>query len=455
MTMAPAMTIPKERRAVAYLRRSKATDTNPGNDSREAQEAAVRRLCGDDVAMYVDWGKSGSGDGARRPEYQRLKADIARGTVGTVCAYSLTRIGRNVAELSSFVKLCNDHNVDVRTATDNIDTTTASGRAHLGMLAVFSEYELETGKERTAAAMAAIDERYARAGLPVPHGPAIYGKRWVKREDGLRVSEDDPERPIGPVLDAYREAGSVLAACALLDRRGVPAPNDRNAKGWHRLSLRRILEHYAGLGLVELPEKVGHREARVPIRATALFSGILRCHCGATMTPNVNRRPYQGRAKPPQYICCAGRGKSDLHGQVTVTERKLRAALEPEAARYIRQTKVSHKASQSDQTERDRLAKARSRAEDGYLSGLIPAAKAKAQIASIDARLVELDSQAKRGLLLWNETIPTWDDVPAMNLFLRRIWRVVQLDENMVPTVEWGVPGYMYTDEDTDEDGAA
>ncbi len=94
--------------AVAYLRRSAATTENPGNDSREAQEAAVKRLCGPDVALYVDWGISGSGQStAKREAYVSLKADIAAGRIGSVCAYGLSRLGgtrRNRSRSASCVE---------------------------------------------------------------------------------------------------------------------------------------------------------------------------------------------------------------------------------------------------------------------------------------------------------------------------------------------------------------
>ena len=46
-------------------------------------------------------------------------------------------------------------------------------------------------------------------------------------------------------------------------------------------------------------------------------------------------------------------------------------------------------------------------------------------------------------------SVPDWSDVPAMNAHLRRLWTVVTLDHEMRPTVEWGIPDYMY-----DEDAA-
>ena len=263
-----------ERLAVAYLRRSTATEANPGNDSHEAQLAAVQRLCGPAVTVYEDWGKSGRGDGSKRPEYQRLKADIVAGKVASVCAYSLTRLGRNTKELLSFAELCDKHGVTVRTSTESLDTSTAFGRFMLTILAAVAELELEMGIERSVAAQTARKERHELAGLDVPGNRPIYGTRNVT-EGGLTRVESDPERPIEPILTAYRDAGSVRGACELLRARGVPAPG--GGVVWGVSTLRRILDHYASLGMVELPE-VRSRSGRRPVKATALFAGLLRCH---------------------------------------------------------------------------------------------------------------------------------------------------------------------------------
>ena len=361
------MTISEQQRAaVAYLRRSAATESNPGNDSREAQLSAVQRLCGPDVTVYEDWGKSGSGDGSKRPEYQRLKAEIAAGRIGSVCAYSLTRLGRNARELLALVELCRVHDVTLRTASESIDTSSAMGRAMVQMMAVMAELELEQGKERSASARAARVERHRAAGLDVPGSRAMYGTVHVT-QDGITRTVEDTERPIGPVLDAYRDAGSVRGACQLLRERAIPAP--RGGEVWGVSTLRRILDHYAAIGQVELPEVMSREAGRRPVKATALFAGLLRCHCGRTMTPNVVRG---------QYYCAAGRDSgAALHGRYSVTERALLAVLEPEAARYLRQTKIGRKAAANDQQERERLTARRERIADSYLNGIISAAKAE------------------------------------------------------------------------------
>jgi len=421
--------------AAAYLRRSSADEERPGLDSRGRQEAAVRRLCGADVVLYVDWGISGSGNGAKRPEYQRLKADIAAGRITSVCAESLTRLGRNTRELLDFMALCQAHSVQVQTDKERVDTSGAMGRFLFTIMAAIGELELEMGKERSAGARMAKAARYEAAGLPMPGTLALYGKRNVTIDKLTRVISD-PDRPIEPILAAYREAGSIRGATALLQARGVPAP--KGGKLWGSTTLRRILTAYEREGLVDLPDVMTERAGRRPVRNNAaLFAGLLRCYCGHTMTPNVARH---------QYFCAAGRDSGlAIHGSYTVSERSLRRALEPIAALYQRRLVVQHKAEASVAKSSERLNKAKERWLLAYTSGAIPEARWKAETARADAELANLARQAKGVLQLYHEAIPSWDDIPAMNRHLRTIWRVVQLDSDRVPLPpEWAIPPDLY-----------
>ena len=69
----------------------------------------------------------------------------------------------------------------------------------------------------------------------------------------------------------------------------------------------------------------------------------------------------------------------------------------------------------------------------------------RTKMAAIDAKLAEIARQEKAvDRLGVRDPVPPWSDVEAMNAHLRRIWTRVTLDENMTPTVEWGVPEYFY-----------
>lgn len=389
----------------------------------------MRRLCGVDVALYVDWGVSGSGDGAKRPEYQRLKADIGDRRIGSVCAYSLTRLGRNARELLGLIELCRTNDVVVRTAMESIDTSSAMGRAMVGVMAVFAELELEQGKERSASARAARIERHRAANLlvdgrlPAPLPP--YGTRHVTR-DGLTHVEPDPKVDLSVIVGAYEKAGSVRGAAVLLNDRGIPAPKGGK---WNLTPLRHVLERLADQGRVLLPERNRARRHPAP-KTAALFAGLLLCHCGRRMTPNVTRG---------QYYCAAARSGPD-HGRMSVTEKALLVVLGPEAEQFNRQIFLEDKTQREDTANKEAVIERRQAALDARLEvGRIDPATYKAATTVLMGQLAELRRDVVVGKTLRVEPVPKWTDVAAMNAHLRRIWTHVQLDPDMKPLAYWRV----------------
>ena len=211
---------------------------------------------------------------------------------------------------------------------------------------------------------------------------------------------------------------------------------------------------YAADGLIDLPPARGKDGHRRPVSTPALFAGLLRCQCGRTMTPNTNRKDKStGKRLPVQYFCAAGAiAGVKAHGHYTAAETILRPILEAQERRYQRQAIVRFNASQASGKERERLEKRR----DVYLGqeadGLITGAKCRQLVAEVDAKIADMDRQARGVLVMYQEDRPTWDepiDVAAMNKHLRRLWRQVQLDENMAPILplDWNVPAMLYDEE--------
>jgi DNA invertase Pin-like site-specific DNA recombinase len=407
--------------AAAYLRRSSASGDNPGDASREAQETAVRRLCGDDVVLFVDWGISGRK--TDRPEYQRLRSAIEAGQISSVCAYSLSRLGRNARELLGFIELCQAHGVAVQTAVEKLDTGSAMGRAMLGIMAVFAQLEVEQGMERSAAARAARQARHDAAGVVMPTGHPGYGSRHVRGADGLSRIEPDPAHPLAPIVAAYREAGSVLGATKLLQERGIPAP--RGGTRWGTSTLTRVLEAAAP----DLLPRRSHTGMRTP--ANSMLAQLLRCpFCGATLTPNTARG---------QYYCRFGARDRDAHPRYAVRERDLLPWVEAEAARFIVPV------DRVDLQERDARDVARIKAErekvlDAYQAGAMTRDSMLRRIEALDTRAAAV---AVAESIVDVPPAIDWDgwEPRAINTYLRAIWDHVELGPDMRPIrASWQVP---------------
>ena len=178
-----------------YLRRSVSKD--PSKEvSREAQEAACRRMAGGAaLTLYTDWGMSGGT--AKRPEYQRLRADVEAGNVSAVYSYSVSRIGRNARELLDFLEACKAHGVTVTTeAEGTIGGKGAFADFMLLIMAGLAQLERELASERTLAAHAVRRERGDWI------GPAPYGMRLEAQKRPWR-----PATPAAWYLTRRRTSG--------------------------------------------------------------------------------------------------------------------------------------------------------------------------------------------------------------------------------------------------------
>lgn len=395
--------------AAGYLRRSSVSADSPGDASREAQEAAVRRLGA--TELYTDWGVSGRRDD--RTAYVRLKADIEAGMVSAVYAYSLSRLGRNARELDALFTLCESRGVTVQTEVEGA----LSGKGAFGgfirrVLSALAHLEAELAAERSAAARAIRQERGDRLGHP-PHG-----FKAVRDENGVRVFVTDPDRSVAPVLDAYTEVGTVQGAARLLNARGVPSPR---GKRWGTSETRRVLvAHGAALPAHGKP---GRRPLRVPVLAK-----LLRCHCGGTLTPNVARG---------QYYCPRAKGNGG-HGRYNVTEASLMAWVHDEAARLSIPFDVALSAEDAA-AEVDAVDAKRQRVVESYLEGLISKPDRDARLAELDVQLDRIEARQQ------SQSIPPsvdWGWTPdRVNATLRALWDHVQLDEQLRPvSAEWHVP---------------
>lgn len=122
------------------------------------------------VKIYTDAGHSGANQD--RPALQEMIEDIEAGRIDKVLVYKLDRLSRSqkdTLELIEDVFLKND--TDFESMSEKLDTSTAHGRAMVGILAAFAQLEREMITERMSMGMAArIKEGKWRGGSQVPFG---------------------------------------------------------------------------------------------------------------------------------------------------------------------------------------------------------------------------------------------------------------------------------------------
>lgn len=208
-----AVTAVAASRAAVYVRVSTDAQADDGG-SIESQKARCRDLCaarGYDVTRtYVD---SASGGNLDRPALSALRADVGRGTVGVVVVYALDRLSRSQRDTMILLDEFAACGAGLTAASQSFDTTTPTGRAMLGMLAVFAELQRAEIRERTRVALSKKADRGEATGR-VPFGLT---------RDGVGFCADPAEWPIVERILGERVAGSTTQAIAdRLNADGVP-----------------------------------------------------------------------------------------------------------------------------------------------------------------------------------------------------------------------------------------
>lgn len=158
-----------KKRAAIYARVS--TGEQSSENQLRALKAVAERAGWDVVGIY-DEIVSGVAGRAKRTALEAVMTDAARRKFDVLMAWDVSRLGRSLAQLVGLFEELRSLNVDLYLDQQGVDTTTPSGRALLGMAAVFAEFERAMIVERTKAGMERARARGAQIGRP-PAGDGI------------------------------------------------------------------------------------------------------------------------------------------------------------------------------------------------------------------------------------------------------------------------------------------
>ncbi len=105
-----------------------------------------------------------SGTKSSRPGWDGLLAYIRPGD--TLVVTELSRMSRSLLHLLQIVQDLEEHNIELKSLRENINTSTATGRGFLSIMGVIAQMEREIKAERAAAGRAAAKARGKTGGRP-------------------------------------------------------------------------------------------------------------------------------------------------------------------------------------------------------------------------------------------------------------------------------------------------
>jgi site-specific DNA recombinase len=158
-----------------------------------------------------------------RPGLARVLAMLDEGRASGVVVAKLDRLTRSVTDLGRLLDLyfAEGPGKQLFSVADSIDTRSAAGRLVLNVLMSVSQWELETIRERTRAALAFKKSRNERVSGMIPFGRKLL-------DDGKTLVPAVEELAVIGIIQGLRGEGWPLRKIATeLDDRGFPTRSGR------------------------------------------------------------------------------------------------------------------------------------------------------------------------------------------------------------------------------------
>ena len=172
-----------------YMRTSTATQ------SMELQVAALKKRNCDEMFEDIV-----SGSKSDRPGYTLMLSKLREGD--TVIVWKLDRLGRSLSDLISKVNHLKSLGVGFVSITENMDTTTTTGRLLFNIVGSLAEFEKDLIRERTVAGLKAARARGRLGGRP---------KSLSKQKVQLLIAmHKDLTTPVSEILETLNISKSTM-----------------------------------------------------------------------------------------------------------------------------------------------------------------------------------------------------------------------------------------------------
>jgi len=162
--------------------------------STNDQNTALQRTALECAGCELIFEDKISGKTSERPGLKRVLKTLGKGD--TLVVWKLDRLGRSMRHLVLLVEELRDRDINFRSLTDSIDTSTPMGRFFFHVMGALAEMERELIVERTRAGLAA-----ARAqGRVGGRRPKFTSEQWEQM--GRLIAAGESRQRVALIFDA-------------------------------------------------------------------------------------------------------------------------------------------------------------------------------------------------------------------------------------------------------------
>ncbi|WP_168196578.1 recombinase family protein [Bdellovibrio sp. ZAP7] len=209
---------------------------------------------GEIVEFYVDEGLSAGTD--RRPQYQKMMADVRSGKINLILVADISRLSRSVHDFSVLLRELENHNASYLSMKEQFDTTTPAGRLMINMVVNMAQFEREQTSERVAINC----NSRAMRGFVNGARPVLGFSRHPDKS-GVLVINDMDAKKIRKIFEIFLEEGTIGKTLPIIESLKILPRSSKNVERvsisprWNYSAVRDILTNPAYVGLKEVNKK--------------------------------------------------------------------------------------------------------------------------------------------------------------------------------------------------------
>jgi len=312
-------------RAAIYIRVSTEDQAKEGYSIDSQKEVCMRWIQEkkyDLVAEYIDDGYSSKS--LKRPSIQRMIKEVPARKFDVLVFWRLNRLTRSVKDKVTLFELFDRYNVSLKSMSEELDTTTASGRMVTNVLVSVAQGEREQTAENVFSTMYEQALKGKRNGAVAPFGYDLVNSELIVNPAKAEI--------VKRIFKMYQQNYGALAIAKQFNREGVPYKNTWNYYivqyiinnpvycGKLRWNYRKAQGQRTGKEIIvpgshepiiseeefNYVQKLKERRWKEGKKATSEFpyTGLLRCSkCGYSMI-GYSRKVKHGKKR---YYRCLGR----------------------------------------------------------------------------------------------------------------------------------------------------